>query len=355
MARIKNMILWIVGRVKLIFKKSVTHFFRAINPYKNVDYYRRYFDTYRKVAIQRDNEMYFLFKCYFTLMTYFALLNCAFYFIPPSLAIRLVFVDGVYILQIHRQFYILYAINICFSINLYWTFYIKNDSILNLVAENVFFGIKNNSTEKFIFYNFIFTRKKFVKISMIINNAFQVIIIFLDLILSVFMVILWKTFCKNNCYFFFDSFFNFFVLMPVFLFHLFCFFTFWCSVINVIIFLASFVFASFYYIISVFKLNYAKLKKLLKSRFQHRLRVALQRNIHLFELLFISNDFYKHLFLNFLIIYMPTSAYYIVQIFMGNVNGLMYYILLLFIFHSLTGSLAAHWGIKVFKNITFVF
>lgn len=347
MARVRKTIQLFFKRTKFTLSAAVIYFLRAITVYKNINYYRRFFDTYGKINTQNDVDMLFLFKAYFILMTYKALLHGAFYICPLNSGIRLVLVDEAHILQISRQFNLVLLIFTLFTIFFYWSFYLRKDCTLTLIAENIIIGRRSHSlTDKFVRYDKIaFTREKFLKLAMLITNFLQLFVLFQNLCLLAFLGILWVTLSGSCGHFLFETPFNYLLFVPIFVLHLSGFLTFWCSLINMFCFLASYGLISLIYIITIFKLNYAKLMRAMqKAGSHHPLRAALRDNLHLFELLFISDAFYRNIFLVYLVVHMPSCAYYLVQVFTGKVGGLLLYVLLLLIVEGLTGSLGVHLG-----------
>lgn len=290
-------------------------------PYKNDYHFRRYFDTCKQIKVKKDVEILFLFKVYFLSQIYFGLVYSFLYLFPLSSATRIVLIDSSYILGENKSIHILTVIFLCLTLNLTWAIDFKNDSKFNLIFENILFGDSEviGHENRFVCSEDSFTRKKFcqfVNLTSILMQAFSLFMI--DFCISIFIFIFFFTLCGSSGHFLFESAFNFILLMPILLFNLFCFIAFWTSFFNNIVFYGTYLIVSLIYLLTVFRQNNAKLAKAIKKR-SLCLCAALQRNLNLFEFLFIADAYFGQLFLNYLVVFMPVSAFCISQIILGKI------------------------------------
>lgn len=70
----------VVYKLKLIIKQTNKMLMLVAVPFKKLDYLQGYFYTAKKVVILKDADTIFLFKVYFTIISYFTLLTGVLFF-----------------------------------------------------------------------------------------------------------------------------------------------------------------------------------------------------------------------------------------------------------------------------------
>lgn len=356
----------LLNQLLLICQKMFNLFHYLTFPYKNIEYYRRYLTTYRAINIERCPRTRLYFKVYFSLLFYMSIVNGTLYFLSPKVVsplLRLVLVDVVHVLQFDRHFHVTFGGIIAYTAVLHWAMYFKRGDgciTVNDIANEVFFGDENKennrNVQKYVLFEGTFTRTNLKKLVLRITNVLQLFIIFSDIGLFSFCAIVLSSIIKLESKFWI-------FLFPVLLFHLFLFTLLWSSFLQTQCFFATYGIVSQVYIITVFKLNYVHIKSTLdsyihsnnnfdKKIFLRHLCSALRRNIHLFQILFISDAFYGQLFFVYLAVNLPTSAYYVAQLTMGLLNNkILFYLVMLLIGETAVGSFMAHLGNRVFVFI----
>ncbi len=171
---------WSVDQLNRTYSQSASVLIHAVLPYKNVDYYLRYFSTCTKLSVQKDANLIAQFKIFFFLLVYWALLNTVFYFFSLSSLVQIALIDGVFIFQIGQQFYLFYISLICYSIHLQWALYVKSNYKLNLIIKNALVGEDDNlpADVKFVRCETIAKQTKYRRLVIAFNNAMQSFILF---------------------------------------------------------------------------------------------------------------------------------------------------------------------------------
>ncbi len=156
-----------------------------------------------------------------------------------------------------------------------------------------------------------------------------------------------------------------FVHLPLFLAHLPLFFAFWASFEGTISFFASYAVVGIVYILLTTQRNLHRLKaelsrtvrrmlrkesgfyQLYMMHRHRRLMAVLSSNLHLFEVIFLADQFYSQLFTTYLAVFVPSSAYCAMGFLLGKLERGVFSFVLLFVVlgNSALGSLAIHGAI----------
>ena len=346
---------WPVDKLKFSFNQLTSLLFHAVLPYKDINYYLRYFAICSKLSVQKDVSIKTKFKLFFLLVVYLSLLNIAFYYFPFSTLVRIILVDAVFILQIGQQFYLIYAGIICYSVYIHWALYIGGNCKLNLIAEKALVGDINHLpvAVRFIRFENAVKQAKFRRWALAFTNSMQGFIFLMDIFLFIFVTALVSTLLSNFSLFVDINLTVILLLFPVFLFHLLLLFVFWISFGHTFCFMATYGFVVLAYCISLFKQNYVLLEKALKLTFREHfnfccfyyLKSAFRQNLHLFLATFIGDAFFGPLFTVYLAAHLPLSSFFIVQIAFEKVTGLVRLIAILMAMETFVGALVLHLGV----------
>ena len=342
-----------MNQLKFTFFQSVKLFLRTALPYKNFDYYRRYFITVDQVStVHQDSRTINLYLLYACFLAYFALLNVSHFFLPYSHFTRVLCADGVAAMRMDLQFNLVFAGLIAYSIFLNWALYFKMNPPIHVFVRQVFLetdGKKANEknlapflNKYFLFYSkntTILDQKKafFRFLSLLVINFLQVFIFLLNFCFFIFAPLMVVTFLRlyfsafnslSRFPFYFWSL-LFFVQLPFHLFHIFLNFVLWYTFAHGLILLAVIGTLTITALYFLFWQNYIYLKKALKMVDISRKRKLstnatfkrnsyliqlLRRNVAHFCLVFAFDAYYGWHFLVYLGLHMPTSAYFVVQI-----------------------------------------
>lgn len=228
------------ARIRLTRKRALSLFLRAAVPYTTLDYYRRYFDTCRRVNPQKDPETLFLFRLYFTLASYLVALNGAFALLPLSSETRVVLMDAIHIVRVSPQTYLFYATFIAYTIVLYWTLYHRVDVVFTAIFERIILGSprQTRTTDKYVFFEGTFTREKLDLWAVRFTNSLQVFTLLFDVFVALCLANFAYAFC--GCSFLTESALNFVLCAPLFAFHMLIFTCVWLSLVSQIIFFGTY-------------------------------------------------------------------------------------------------------------------
>ncbi len=339
--------------------------FRTLLPNKTgVDYYLRYFAACSRLATAKDAQ----FKLLILFHTYWSLLQGVLYLLPlegVSPLLRLVLVDGVFILRLdRRQFYLFYSAFIAYSVHLHLALYCSPSSHkLNSIVKRALVGGSAADTRlpadvKFACFETAARQAKYRRLAMAFTNAMQGFILLLDLCLAMFVVVLASRLQSTLQPFSGLSIFTLIALFPVFLLHFLFLFLFWVSFARNFLLLATFSFVSFLYVTMLFQQNYLRLKRAFKLVYKPTVNVcsqlylisALKQNLHIFLVTFINDAFLGPLFTVYLAFNLPVSSYFIIQLVFGKMKGLMRVIMISEIVEAFVGGLIFHLCVAVFSN-----
>ena len=323
-----------------------------------------------------------------------------------TFSLRLLLVDSLFIMSPSCRAHSLYLIQtglILYCASLHWMLYFRANSF-NAFLEDALFGTSSpsnskktgkNKTSKIHSLNAMLNQANFRRQSLFITNQLQGFITAMDLCVGGFFVsYAWTLYHHAPLVFtqihaIFNHFFSFlcgtnllalyststlsyllllFLTVPatlILLFHLLLFTTFWTLLAHNTSFFASFGVVCLLYLHCLFREHYRQLGRVLanfssnssrKANFAYRqtsysdhlgllrqLQSNLQQNLHLFRLLFAGDHFFGPLFLVYLTLYLPLSAYFPMIILLGQIDSLlMRFGLLVLCLGALLGSLAVH-------------
>ncbi|KAH9402293.1 hypothetical protein TYRP_016351 [Tyrophagus putrescentiae] len=181
----------------------------------------------------------------------------------------------------------------------------------------------------------------FRQIAFLVINLLQVFILIVDICLIIYTFELWMNIL--TCDLFFNSFIGWIAIL-VSLFHLFLNFALWYSFAHALIFLGVYGITTLVYVYLRFMINFAELRRTLThfSSCHRDLTCILRENIRLFEIVFIGDRYFGKLFLLYLLLHLPISAYFLMEIFLGKVVGIARFAFIGLIMEAFVGSLGLH-------------
>ena len=393
---LKSSLQFSANRTHFVWQEAVTFFRRAVVPYRDLDLYFRYYDTFKRFTVAKDANVRFLFTVYYLALFYLAAINMVLYFFSPlNPLVHIVLFDVVFILQLAPAFYLAIVGLIAYTASLYWMMYCREVGIpLTTIAEVIVLGNDRKmscfhppstdvvAVEQYVLFDGTFSRQRYGRVLLRITNALHLFMLLMDVGLSAIVGrccrVLSDYFAEEG--FGLGSVLTSAALFPVFLFHLVLFTCLIVSFCHMICFIAANGIQSLFYIISVFKRNVVNLRAatadycsglrlqicgdcgghrrgghLYRRRLQKSCSLQVKRllrcNIHLFELIFIADAFYGQPFLLFLAVNLPVSAYCSTQIATGRLGGLVLFIQLMVVIESLVGNLVIHAGIGILCDV----
>ncbi|KAH9408036.1 hypothetical protein TYRP_011689 [Tyrophagus putrescentiae] len=119
----KNKLL--ILQTRPVFKEVATLLYRFTVPYKDLEHYRRYFATCRRVKLEKDPSIFCRFVLYILALTYMALLNSGGYFFQQKVSplAHIVLVDVVFVAESNDHAYLACIIVIAYTMILQWQLY----------------------------------------------------------------------------------------------------------------------------------------------------------------------------------------------------------------------------------------
>lgn len=358
----------IMKLLKFACSQSTAMFKHAVVPYKKYDYFRCYFETTEKMAILKDHETIFVFKVYFFLLLYFIILNAILYLFPVNYFIRVLLFDTVQIIIKDELFYYVYFFLTFYTFFLFKSLYFTPNLTLHASFKNVLFAQeksaslnrlqikKKKGTE--VKNQFLLTFNQRVLLqqkALLILNSLQVFILQIDVFFLIVTMIIGRLFLQSSYHLFLSCNFNkvlallgFCLLLLVYFFHIFLTIIFWYSFSHSLILMATFCSTGFAYLCNRFKQNYVQLRKALSKSCKRKeknygfLVRALKKNASNFVLVFTFDGFIGRQFLVFLVLHMPTSAFFLMKIALGQDNEITRFIMLGLVLETYVGSLVIH-------------
>ena len=332
----------ITYRVMFTIQETIIMFLRTALPYENINLFRRYFEKSTKVSVFKNDESIFLFQLYFFFFIYFAFLNVIFYFFPQKPFVYILFSDTVHLFFKNQQFYLFYSGLIAYTIFLYWSLYFNCNLTIISLFEDAFDNDDKYARKVSIhFLGSQTANTMFRQIAFLVINLLQVFILIVDICLIIYTFELWMNIL--TCDLFFNSFFGWIAIL-VSLFHLFLNFALWYSFAHALIFLGVYGITTLVYVYLRFMINFAELRRTLThfSSCHRDLTCILRENIRLFEIVFIGDRYFGKLFLLYLLLHLPISAYFLMEIFLGKVVGIARFAFIGLIIEAFVGSIGLH-------------
>ena len=360
-------------RTQLICQEAVTLFLWAVVPYKDLRLYSCYLDTFWKVTVLNDANTRLHFKFYFAVLFYMLALYIGlslnhFFAFPFHPLAHLVLFNPFFVLRLEGHLYLLAVVMMVLSLIIYWMLYFRAEGVpLNVIAEALLFKnecssvvtVPTSVNEKYVCFDRVFTRQKFIRQALRITNFFQVFMILVDGGLIVYLLMYCKTVADYLLSFDAQLLLAFIALLPILLLQTVIAIAFIVSFAFILIFLATYAFVSLLYLITAFQRNIFLLKKgvfagrLCSQRLKSKVFCfkGVRRNVHLFEVIFIADAFYGKLFLAYMVPHLPFSAYFGTQIVLGYFSGLPLFIAVMLITEALIGILIIHLVIGYLSSV----
>lgn len=175
------------------------------------------------------------------------------------------------------------------------------------------------------------------------TNAMQIFIFLMDVCLVYFLAAFCTVIAHNRAHTVLS--FRFYLLLPVLLFHLSAFLLLWASFGHLLCHMCVYGMITISYALRMFSRGTRQVRKALKQ-FDRRpslLMSALRRNLRHFRVLFIVDAFFGHCFLVYMAGHLPFTAYYSMQMLLGQAYNRLFNIIILEIFgETILGALLVH-------------
>lgn len=177
-------------QMRPVFKEVATLLYRFTVPYKDLEHYRRYFATCRRVKLEKDPSIFCRFVLYILAFTYMALLNSGGYFFQQKVSplAHIVLVDVVFVAESNDHAYLACIIVIAYTMILQWQLYFRCSRPFNAILERALF--RPNSSKRLNFFPFCRTKSKkvpFQRLVLTVTNLMQLFVLLADALILIFL------------------------------------------------------------------------------------------------------------------------------------------------------------------------
>lgn len=352
----------LVTKLRIISGQGVSIIRQTATPLKSLDYFRQYFVTAEKVAVRKDAETLFLFRVFFLLMAYCALLiGLLFPFVSLRPASRAVLADFVHFIYRDGQFYFIISCLLAYTLFLYWAVYFRP-------ANRKLNGLIRRALHSESVANLSILRRSrwsghrglnFRQLILLTINGLQIFTFTLSFSLPFTMQVMGKAFLSSfplpslgtsSAATYITQLLWTLLLYLVHLFHTLLYFFFWYAFVYIVIHLAVYFTVVLTYAVLQFRANYAGLRLALgktsktksRRRVRHLLSLQLRQNLVNFGLVFLIDDFFGLLFTVYMFLHMPLTAYFIMRMLFSQVGMLSFLAMIGIVVEACLGSLFLH-------------